>query len=388
MIITHKTEIFPLKEHKDFLERCFGARRFFFNVAISELNRRYNFNLKENIKSIKSKEIMALRKEVILSKYREWKLMVPDQILYTSMEDVCFAVESLRKKGKAIKLRKKKDNNTFRIIKSGSGMTFWYENGDKYIGLPQFNRYKLPKLKMAEPLRWDNADIRTVTIKKFAGRYWISITCEIPDLPRMINNNHHLGIDWGVSTYLTCFDGKDILEGDFCKKTLSKLDFRIRKNQKSLARKKKFSKNWYKAKTKLQQFYLNLTNYRHAYIDEVVKELVLNYDTVTMESLNATFFSKNRRLSRLVALKPPYLFKVRLVNKFSQYSKKVFQVPKDFASTLTCNQCGYRRMGDEKLKLGEKIFTCPSCGHKDTRDGNAAKNIYDYKNLEEVILDN
>lgn len=67
MIMTHKTECFPNNEQKEFFERCFGMRRFFFNVAISTLKKRHG-NLKENIRNIKSKEIMGLRKEVILAK--------------------------------------------------------------------------------------------------------------------------------------------------------------------------------------------------------------------------------------------------------------------------------------------------------------------------------
>lgn len=139
---------------------------------------------------------MSLRKDLILAKYREWKLTVPDPILYTTMEDLCKAIDSLKTKGKDIKLRKKKESNTFRICQSGT-QCFWYDNRTQLIGLPQFTKYKLPKLKLAEPIRWNNPNIRTVTIKKMANRYWISITCEVPDRPKSLNLNRHLGIDWG-----------------------------------------------------------------------------------------------------------------------------------------------------------------------------------------------
>lgn len=304
------------------------------------------------------------------------------------MEDVIFACDSLRKKGKDVKLRKKKSSNTFRICRSGVGTTFWYTEGSKEIGLPQFTKHNLPKLKLAESIRFDNPNIRTVTIKKFAGRYWISISCEVPDKSdSYINKNRHLGIDWGISTYLTCYDGKSIIERDFDKNKLEKLDFKVRKCQKSLSRKVLNSKNYVKAKTKLEKSYLDLTNYRYNEIDHIVKFIHDNYDSVTLEDLNGTFFSKNRKISRLVALKPPYLFKERLVKKFSQFGKKVYQVPRDYPSTQICNVCGNRKTGTEKLKLGEKEYICDKCGNHDHRDHNASKNIYSYRNLEEVSLD-
>ena len=388
MMLTHKTECFPSEAHKQFFERCFGMRRFFFNVSITELKRRYNRSLKENVKKIKTKEIMSLRKELILAKYRELKLTVPDQILYTTMEDVVFAIDSLRKpKGKDIKLRKKKESNTFRICKSGGGNTFGYSSGEKYIGLPQFTKYNLPKLKLAEPIRWENPNIRTVTIKKEAGRYWIAITCEVDDslFPKPKNQNRAIGIDWGVKTYVTGYDGgEEILEADFDMVRLSKLDLKMRRAHKGLLRKVKYSKNWEKAKTKLQQAYLDLNNFRYAEIDTIVKYIVDNYDVVIMESLNATFFSKNRKLSRLMALKPPYFLKMKLLNKLKQQGKKLYVVPSNFPSTQICNACGYRKVGDEKMELGEHTYHCHHCGHVDDRDANAAKNIYSCRNLEEV----
>ena len=38
--------------------------------------------------------------------------------------------------------------------------------------------------------------------------------------------------------------------------------------------------------------------------------------------------------------------------------------------------------GKEKMKLGEHVYTCKNCGKKFDRDKNAAKNLFNYKNLE------
>ena len=46
-----------------------------------------------------------------------------------------------------------------------------------------------------------------------------------------------------------------------------------------------------------------------------------------------------------------------------------------FPSTQTCSQCGYRREGDHKLVLNDRVFTCPGCGFTLDRDLNAARNL-------------
>jgi len=376
MIITHKTECFPNLKQVKSLEINFGIRRFFFNKTIMTLKHKYN-DLKENRSLIKKKEIMEMRRSVFRDNYTHFTSLAPSHILDTTMEDVMFALNSLWKKGTDITLRKKKISNTCRYGNSSPRGSFRYENGSKYISLP-----KLPNLKLAESLRWDNAKIKLVTVKKEAERYFISITCEIPDRPKNINHNRHLGIDWGISTYLTCYDGKNIYKADFDEKILKNLDRKIATNQKSLNRKKMFSNNWLKAKTKLQQTYLNFNNYRLDEIKKWVLKFDHEFDSVTLENLGMKFVTSNRRLAHKAKQKPFYLFKGTLINKFLQTGKSVYLVPKNYPSTQTCNFCGYIKTGEEKMKLGEKTYTCPSCKKICDRDENAAKNLWAYRNLE------
>ena len=104
-------------------------------------------------------------------------------------------------------------------------------------------------LKMAETLRWESGTIKTVTIKKEAERYFISLSIEIQDADvpqRRAKTNKHLGVDWGLKTYIVAFDGEEVLNADFDEKKLKKLDKNIAKHQKSLARKQMNSSNWKK----------------------------------------------------------------------------------------------------------------------------------------------
>lgn len=245
---------------------------------------------------------------------------------------------------------------------------------------------RLPKLgfvEMAEELRWEEKPetIRTVTVKKEANRYFIAVTCEIPDPKPLPKTNKSLGIDWGVRKYITAYDGDDIFTADFDSRKLKRLDKRVSRFNKRLARRLLNSKNWLKVKTKLQQAYLNFVNYRYDFIKKLVNEINLSYDSVTLENLNMNFPKKNRRLSAAVRRKPFYLLKVALINKFKQYGKSIYLTSKFYPSTQTCYNCKRVKKGEERIKLGKHTYHCKHCGHTDDRDENAAKNLWACKEV-------
>jgi putative transposase len=296
------------------------------------------------------------------------------------MEDVMFALNSLWRKGKKIRFKHKKWDNSCRFFKKNI-WAFRYKDGSKYL-----STVRLDNLKLAEPLRWNNADIKVVTIKKSAGRYFISITCEIPDQPkpRLPKKNRHIGIDWGLSNYIVGYDGEYFATDDFNEKTLQKLDKRITKYQRVLSRKIKNSNNFKKAVIKLQQAYLDFDNYRYDFIYKLVNDLANEYDTVTIEGLGVRFVTKNKHLAHRAKQKPFYLFKKTLINKFLPLGKKVYLAPKTYPSTQKCSRCGNVRPKEERLQLGDKTYICKKCGLKMHRDENASINLYRLRNLQEA----
>ena len=390
MMITHKTEIFPNQEQVKQIEINFGLRRFFFNKTIMTLKHKYG-DLKANKRLITKKELMEYRKTVFRSKYKWLAEKTSTHVLNTSIEDVQFALDSLWRRGRDILLRKKKNSNTFRICRSGgpkpdgSCTSFALHPDNKaLIRLP-----KMGYVKMAKELRWEEKPetIRTVTVKKEANRYFIAITCEIPNPKPLPKTNKSLGIDWGVKTYITAFDGDDVFTADFDNRKLKRLDRRVARLSRRLARGKRFSKNWLKVKTKLQQAYLDFVNYRYDFIYKIVHEINLAYDSVTLENLKMGFVKQSRRLSAAVRRKPYYLLKEALINKFKQYGKKIYLVSKSFPSTQTCYQCGHVKKGEEKMKLGEHTYHCKNCGHTDDRDENAARNLWACKDVTIATLE-
>ena len=343
-------------------------------------------DLKENKKLIKKKELMEYPKEIFRVKYKWLVEKTSSHILNTSIEDAQRALDSLWRKGKDILLRKKKYSNTFRIARNGvrtdgSTSSFNLHLEDKtLIRLP-----KMGYIRMARELRWECKPntIRTVTIKKEANRYFIAVTCEIPNPEPLPKTNKSLGIDWGLKTYITAYDGDDVFTADFDNGKLIKLDKRVARFNQRLARGKQFSKNWLKVKTKLQQAHLNFVNYRLDFIKKLVHEINQAYDSVTLENLNMGFTKQNRRLSNAVRRKPYYLLKTALINKFNQYGKHIYLVSTSYPSTQTCYKCGHVKKGEEKIDTSVRTYRCSNkkCNHADDRDANAAKNLWACKEI-------
>jgi len=370
MIITHKTECYPNQEQRQIIEQNFGMRRFFFNKSIIYFKKKYG-NLKENKKFITRKELLSLGKNLFRSKHKELTKSCPSVILDTALQDVQAAFDSLWKKGKQIDLRKKKSSNTCRWHRKNE-TSFRYENGSKYISTT-----RLENLKLAESLRWNNADIKLITIKKFANRFFISITCKIDDYTKQNKKeNDHLSIDWGIKTYLTVYNGLEFFKVDFNPRILNKLDKNIAKYQKKISRKQLKSNNFKKVTTKLQQAYLDFDNYRFDFIKQVVNNINVYYDSVTIENLGMSFVTRNKKLAHKAKQKPFYLFKKALIDKFNQFGKFVYEVSKTFPSTQTCSNCGHIKTGKNKMKLGESSYHCPKCKKIFNRDENACINLY------------
>lgn len=383
MFISQKTEFFPTEDQKKNIEITFGMRRMIFNKYIHILKRKYG-NLKENKEKISIKEIMSYRKDIFRSKYKNFLNLIPSTILDSTADDVCYSIKSLWRKGKNIRYKTKKEGDfTFRIErngvrKDGSSSTFKYK--DKMLRIP-----RIGFLQLAEDLRWEIKPdtIRRVTIKRRLHRYFICITFEIDDLPRKEKLlNSHIGLDWGIKTYLTGYDGDNSFFIDMDNSRLKFFDFRIRKYQKELIRRKVYSKNWYKTKTKLSDTYLKLSNYKNDFINQVVSYFEKEYDFVILEELNMNFAFQNKKISHKVMQKPYYFFKFRLIEKFKMNHKDVFRVPRNYPSTQICSCCGKQKEGKDKIKLQDRIYKCSSCNNQIDRDINAAINIYSVNKLE------
>jgi putative transposase len=88
-------------------------------------------------------------------------------------------------------------------------------------------------------------------------------------------------MDWGVVNFATLSNGEVIDQCQPLKKFLPKLA----KWQRRMARKKKFSKNWRKAKARITKLHTKVANIRRDFLHKVSNDISKNHVVVCIEDL-------------------------------------------------------------------------------------------------------
>ena len=98
-----------------------------------------------------------------------------------------------------------------------------------------------------------------------------------------------VGMDWGLVNFVTLSDGEVVDQCQPLKKFLPQLA----KLQRRMARKKKFSKNWRKAKACISKLYAKVANIRKDFVHRVSNDISKNHVVVVIEDLQVKSMSKS-----------------------------------------------------------------------------------------------
>lgn len=245
-------------------------------------------------------------------------------------------------------------------------------------------RIKDLKINPVEPLCEEMASEFIILLDK--GRWFICFT-----IPFELGVNHDkncIGLDPGVRTFLTGFDGESILE--IGKGSISKIVIlcqRLDKLQSLIAKSKgrenkrlrwKLRKQSEAIRTRIR----NLTNEVH---NKASCTLTKNYKHIflpTFETFKMVVKKKRKitsKTARNMLTWSHYRFKQTLKFHALKRGCVVHDVTEEFTSK-TCSKCGHVH---EKLG-GNKKFKCPNCGHSLPRDWNGAINIF-IKSLNDLV---
>ena len=211
--------------------------------------------------------------------------------------------------------------------------------------------------------------IKTVRIVYKAGQWYACFSCEVERKPELPKTGRYIGIDVGVSALLTTSEGKKVEHPQYYRLAQAKL----RRVQRSLARKKKGSKNRRKALRIVQRQQMHTANQRSDTLHKLTTALVQTCDGVALEDLAIRNMVRNHHLSKSILDSGWGMFKQYLTYKAASAGREIGLVNPAYTSqdcsTLSCD---YRHT---LLTLAERTWTCPKCQAIHDRDINAAINI-------------
>ena len=180
-----------------------------------------------------------------------------------------------------------------------------------------------------------------------------------------------VGVDFGIKDLAITSDG-EVFENKNHYKLQQK---RLRKEQRSIARKKKGSKNREKQKLVVALLHEKIRNQRKDQLHKLSKYLVNNYDTIILEDLNVSGMFKNHKLARAISDMGWRELRTMLEYKAEWYGKNLLTIGRFEPSSKICSNCGTIK---KDLKLSDRTYNCNNCNFELDRDKNAAINIKNF----------
>ena len=231
--------------------------------------------------------------------------------------------------------------------------------------------------------------IRSGTVSKRAGRYYVSVLVETEEVEeRPVLTKEGLGIDLGLKEFASLSNG-DVFRNINKSSAIKKLEKKIKREQKALSRKLEAKKrnqknqeggsdsNIEKQKLKVQRLHQRLDHIRTDYLNQCISDIAKTKPSyITIENLNVKGMMKNRHLSKAVANQKFYEFRTKLSAKCKENGIELRIVDTWYPSSKMCHRCGNLK---RDLKLSDRMFCCPHCGAVIDRDLNAALNLRDAK---------
>ena len=199
-----------------------------------------------------------------------------------------------------------------------------------------------------------------------SGKWFVGFSSKSPEKTFESNGKDAVGVDVGLTSFVTLSNGEKIEPPKFLRKSESKLKVLRRR----VSRKLKGSANRRKARFSLARLAERVSNQRFDFLHKLTRQQVEAYSLIGVENLNVRGMVKNHRLAKSICDASWSSYKQLLAYKAGSAGCKLVQVnPKN--TSRTCNNCGEKH----DISLSERVFDCPSCGFSADRDVNAAKNI-------------
>ena len=379
-----KLRIYPNVQQTILLNKTFGCSRFIYNTMLSERKSVY-----EQLKD-KPRELYEYkyRTEKQLKEEFDWLKEVDSISLQQTRMNLGVAYENFFKKLKNPKIpssekgfpkfKKKHHKNSFRTIMVGNNLKIDFEN--KKIKAP-----KLGWISYRDDRRIENIKIHNMTFSRTPSmKYYVSILYEdtVGNKPQIDTNRSDLKVK-GLDMSLTNFFVDDEGNSPQYDRNYRKFEKKIKWLSEKIST-TKCTQLKKKLRLRLNRLHEHISNKRKDFNEKLSTKLVKDNDVIVLETLSLKDMAKKKSFEEKCNSSDKTdhgksvhdlgwaYFVNRLKTKAVEQGKIVIEADKWFASSKTCNKCGYV---NKDLTVQDRSWICPKCGTEHNRDENAAINL-------------
>ena len=379
-----KLRIYPNIQQTILLNKTFGCSRFIYNTMLAERKSVYE-ELKDKPRELYEHKY---RTEKQLKEEFEFLKEVDSISLQQTRMNLGVAYENFFRKLKNPKIpssekgfpkfKKKNSRNSFRTIMVANNLRVDFEH--KKIKAPKLGWITFRDNRVIENIKIHNMTFsRTPSLKYYVSILYEDIT-QIKETVDITNPNLKIK---GLDMSLTNFFVDDKGNSPQYDRNYRKAEFKIVELQRKISTTKlRCLKK--KLRLRLSRLHEHIANKRKDFNEKLSNKLVNENDVIVIESLSMKDMAKFKKWSERKDSKDKSnhgksvndlgwcYFVNRLKTKAEEQGKIVIEANKWFASSKTCNICGYV---NKDLTISDRSWICPKCGTEHNRDENAAINL-------------
>ncbi len=285
--LAHKIRLYPNNKQETYFRQACGVRRFAYNWALSESLRLYEEGVKTSGYDL-CKRLNAVKRDRFpwMTDVTKW---APQKAIYDAYDALIRWWKKLTKHPRFHKKGKQRDR-------------FYVGVGDFSIKGKKIRIPRIGWVKMAQHLRFEGRQ-KHVVISRDGEHWYASVSVELDEsweYKHRCESQAVVGIDLGIKSLAVLSDEEEVETVENPRFFVSK-QRKLRRLQKSLARKKKSSNRRAKAKLAVAAAYRKVRNARADFMHKLTSAIVRSYRFIGIEDLNVRGMVRNHKLAKHIS---------------------------------------------------------------------------------------
>jgi putative transposase len=341
---TYKFRLYPTKQQTELLGWTLACCQELYNAALQERRDAWRINrvsVNYAAQAVQLPEIKTVRPEL---------RTVYSQVLQDALRRVDKHFQAFFAR---VRRNEKPGFPRFRPLSRYDSFTYPQQGFGLSGGKLQLSKIGKIKIKVHRPIE---GKVKTLTVKRECGRWYAVFTVERESRP-LPESKESVGMDVGIASFFTLSDGTVIENPKF----LVTQQAKVRRAQRTLARRKKGSKRREKAKLALRLIRAGIKRQRGDFHHQVSRRLVNRYGLIAIEDLNVKGLARGM-LAKSVLDAAWASFFQKLTYKAAWAGRELVKV--DARGTSQSCLCGAKT----PKELKDRRHACEACGLSAPRD--------------------